>query len=70
MRLATSYSNVKEAILGKPNDDDDMCICEWCSGSGEGETDGSTCYFCHGSGLTGGEADSDEYWEDSDDIPF
>ena len=26
-------------------------ICSWCSGSGEGMYDGSTCRKCHGSGV-------------------
>lgn len=31
--------------------DDDDLICLSCSGSGEGQYDGTTCYACKGSGV-------------------
>lgn len=32
------------------DDDDVTYICDACSGSGEGRYEGSTCYFCRGTG--------------------
>lgn len=40
-------------------EDDEDEICSWCSGSGEGMYDGSTCGKCHGSGVEPREKDDD-----------
>lgn len=40
-------------------DDYEDEICSWCSGSGEGMYDGSTCGKCHGSGVEPVEKDDE-----------
>jgi len=40
-------------------EDDEDEICSWCSGSGEGMYDGSTCGKCHGNGVEPREKDDD-----------
>jgi len=40
-------------------DDTEDEICSWCSGSGEGMYDGSTCHKCHGSGVEPVEKDDE-----------
>ena len=42
-------------------EDDEDEICSWCSGSGEGMYDGSTCRKCHGSGVEPREKNEDDY---------
>ena len=34
----------------QPDDEIWHCICQHCSGSGEGQNDGSTCSYCKGKG--------------------
>lgn len=42
-------------------------LCSWCSGSGEGLHDGSTCWHCKGQGYIGrGEVEITEYVEVDD----
>jgi DnaJ-class molecular chaperone len=43
-------------------EDDEDEICSWCSGSGEGMYDGSTCQKCRGSGVEPKEK-KDDYYE-------
>lgn len=38
--------------LEEPVSDDDEAICPACSGSGEGQYEGSRCRSCRGSGIT------------------
>jgi DnaJ-class molecular chaperone len=38
-------------------------ICSWCSGSGEGMYDGSTCQKCKGSGVEPVEKDEDDCYD-------
>jgi DnaJ-class molecular chaperone len=41
-------------------EEDEDEICSWCSGSGEGMYDGSTCQKCKGSGVEPVEKDEDD----------
>jgi len=43
--------------------DDDYEDCSWCSGSGEGMWDGSTCRHCHGSGVEPVEKEVDDCYD-------
>lgn len=45
----------------EPDEDDEDEICSWCSGSGEGMYDGSTCQKCHGSGVEPTNKKDDDY---------
>ena len=40
--------------------DEDDNICPACSGSGEGQYDGTTCYSCKGSGVDRCSAEADD----------
>jgi DnaJ-class molecular chaperone len=58
----THCSCIKCVMEEEPEDieeDDEDEICSWCSGSGEGMYDGSTCNKCHGSGVEPREKDDD-----------
>ncbi len=44
-------------------EDDDYEDCSWCSGSGEGMWDGSTCRHCHGTGVEPVEKDEDDCYD-------
>lgn len=48
------------------DEDDEYAICTWCSGSGEGMYDGSSCRHCGGTGVepSSKEDDSDDYYYD------
>jgi DnaJ-class molecular chaperone len=43
------------------DEDDDYEDCSWCSGSGEGMWDGSTCRKCNGTGVEPIETKDDDY---------
>ena len=55
-----------EESIEESHYDDDYEDCSWCSGSGEGQYDGSTCSHCHGSGVEPA-SDNDD---DIDDIDY
>lgn len=38
---------------------DEELYCAACSGSGEGQYDGSTCDYCHGTGMESGVIDNE-----------
>ncbi len=50
-------------IMQEDNDD----LCPVCSGSGEGQYDGTVCQSCHGSGVEGASTNDDDYDEDKED---
>lgn len=58
-----------ERTFSKPEIEDDLEdeICSWCSGSGEGMYDGSTCYKCKGCGHELGEKKDDGECYDIED---
>lgn len=57
----TTYCSCIECIM--EDDDDEDEICSWCSGSGEGMHDGSTCGKCHGTGIEPAEKDEDDCYD-------
>ena len=62
--LAASFARVHEMRRRMVADDaDDEPICSQCSGSGEGQHDGTTCWKCKGSGVGRSMPDPDEYDE-------
>jgi hypothetical protein len=52
-------ASAKDLHMPEDLDDYEDEICSWCSGSGEGMYDGSTCGKCHGSGVEPVERDDE-----------
>ncbi len=49
----------------RSDEDDEYAICTWCSGSGEGMYDGSSCRHCGGTGVEpSSKEDDDDYYYD------
>lgn len=56
----------KNQSITETHDDDDYEDCSWCSGSGEGQHEGSRCSHCHGTGVEPASENDD----DIDDIDY
>jgi DnaJ-class molecular chaperone len=57
----TTYCSCIECVMEDEIEEDE--ICSWCSGSGEGMYDGSTCQKCKGSGVEPVEKDEDDCYD-------
>lgn len=57
----TSHCSCIECVMEDEIEEDE--ICSWCSGSGEGMYDGSTCQKCKGSGVEPVEKDEDDCYD-------
>ena len=60
--LSIDGQNVKIKNESTDNEDDAPSICSNCSGSGEGQHDGTKCGVCNGTGVD--KSESDEVYED------
>lgn len=63
--LACSIARVHEMRrrMAAESPEDTEPICSQCSGSGEGQHDGTTCWKCKGSGVEHSRPDPDDYDE-------